>query len=265
MNFPTIVCVCSAHRDQGKTQLVIRLVKGLTEEGFEVGTMKHIGGESSFDSPNAKDTVRHAEAGSKLVVAVTKEEIITLTRAEEPTLENALKKFPESLDFIIVEGFKKSSYPRFLIIDKAEEIKGLDETGPVLGITGYIADKKEEIAKLDEKYPVLDEKNGGAFVSIIKQHRLKSITSNLPGTNCGDCGFQSCEEMAENILFKKVSFDKCPHISKLLTLRIDGKEIYMKDFVQNIICKGIEGAIQTLKGVPRNPQKIVIEIAPTEK
>jgi len=64
-NIPTVIGVTSAHRNQGKTQLVQRIVEGLTKEGFKVGTIKHIGGNSTFDSQKVKDTTRHAEAGAR--------------------------------------------------------------------------------------------------------------------------------------------------------------------------------------------------------
>ncbi|MDD1778867.1 MAG: molybdopterin-guanine dinucleotide biosynthesis protein B [Candidatus Helarchaeota archaeon] len=170
----TVIVVCSAHRKQGKTQLVMRLVKALTDEGFEVGTVKHIGERSSFDDERIRDTSRHAEAGAKIVVAATKSELITIQKVEELSLERALEKFPKTFDFIIVEGFKKSPYPRFLIIDKAAEIEGLEEVGPILGITGYIAGNKEESAKLEKKYPILDEKNTDGFLALMKRERSKS-------------------------------------------------------------------------------------------
>jgi len=257
---PTIICIISAHRKQGKTQLVMRLVKALTEEGFEVGTVKHIGEGSTFEENRIKDTYRHAEAGAKLVVAVTESELITIENIEELSLEKAIAKFPKSFDFIIVEGFKKSPYQRFIIIDKAEELVGLNETGQILGITGYIASEKDEIAKLEDKYSVLDEQDIDGFLSIMKSERTEILISKLPLMNCGDCGFSSCQEMAEQLMLKKVSFDKCPHLTAKTFLQVDNEPIQMKDFVQNIISQGIEGMIQTLKGVPRNPKKIVIQI-----
>lgn len=258
--FPTIVCVCSAHRKQGKTQLVMRIVEDLTKKGFDVGTIKHIGGESTFDSAQAKDTKRHAEAGAKFVVAVTKSEIITINKDESPTIENAIKKFSKDFDFIIVEGFKRSSYPRFIIIDSADEIQGLNQTGKVLGVTGHIAQKKEELDKLDKIYPTVNEKDMENIILIIKNERYSQILAALPLKNCGDCGFKDCDEMAQQLLEKKVSFNKCPHMTAALTLEVDDEQIYLKDFVQNILRGSIEGMLQTLKKVPRNPRKIKIQI-----
>jgi len=260
MSKSTVICIISAHRKQGKTQLVMRLVKALTDEGFEVGTVKHIGEESTFEDKRIKDTYRHAEAGAKLVVAVTKSELITIERIEEPSIENAIAKFPKTFDFIIVEGFKKSPHSRFIIIDKAEEFVGLNEAGQILGITGYIAADESEIAKLEDKYPVLNEQDVDGFLSIMKSERAKTLIAKLPLMNCGDCGFSTCQEMAEQLMQKKTSFNKCPHLTAQTFLQVDDEQIQMKDFVQNIISQGIEGMLQTLKGVPRNPKKIVIQI-----
>jgi uncharacterized Fe-S cluster-containing protein len=113
---------------------------------------------------------------------------------------------------------------------------------------------------LEDKYPILDEKSVDDFLAIMKRERLKTLSSQLPSKDCGDCGFKSCQEMAEHLLMKKISIDKCPHLTAQLILTVNGEQIQMKDFVQNIIGKGIEGMIQTLKGVPINPQRIVIQI-----
>ncbi len=265
INIPTVICIVSAHRKQGKTQLVMRIVEGLAKEGFKVGTIKHIGGHSAYDNSNVKDTTRHSEAGAKMVIAVTQSEIISITKTKNPSLEVAINFFPKDYEFIIVEGFKKSSFPRIIIIDQADEIQGLNQTASVLGVTGHITQKKEEQQKLDQKYPIIKETDQESLVNIIKKHRNSQILSMLPGENCGDCGFKNCEEMAEMILLKKATFDKCPHLTKELSLIIDDKEIYMKDFVQNIIRKGIEGMIETLKGVPRDPRDIKIQIKSSEK
>jgi molybdopterin-guanine dinucleotide biosynthesis protein B len=193
-------------------------------------------------------------------VAVTESELITIEKIEEPSLEKAIPKFPKNFDFIIVEGFKQSPHPRFIIIDKAEELMGLNETGQILGITGYIASDEEEVAKLEEKYPILEEKDVNGFLSIMKSERAKTLISKLPLLNCGDCGFSNCQEMADQVMQKKASFDKCPHLTAKTFLQVDDEPIQMKDFVQNIISQGIEGMVQTLKGVPRNPKRIVIQI-----
>ncbi|MHA1266775.1 MAG: molybdopterin-guanine dinucleotide biosynthesis protein B [Candidatus Helarchaeota archaeon] len=257
---PTIICVTSAHRKQGKTQLVMRIVKGLIAEGFKVGTIKHIGANSKFDSPLVKDTTRHAEAGASIVVAVTKSETITIDTKSSPSLQTALQKFSKDFDFIIVEGFKQSKFPRFIVIDKAEEIAGLNKTGHILALTGRIAQKEGEWKKLEDKYEIVAETDVKKLLNIIRQQRYSEILKFLPNKNCGECGFHSCEEMAEKLLIKEVSFNKCPHMTAQLSLEIDGQNIFVKDFVQNILRGSIEGMLQTLKGVPRIPKKIVIQI-----
>lgn len=40
------------------------------------------------------------------------------------------------------------------------------------------------------------------------------IFQKLPKTNCGDCGFPTCLAFAMQLANKKVSLDKCPHVSE---------------------------------------------------
>jgi molybdopterin-guanine dinucleotide biosynthesis protein B len=259
LSFPTVIDICSAHRKQGKTKLITRVLEGLTKEGFIVGSIKHIGAESAFDGP-PKDTSRHAEAGARIVVAVTGSEVITINKDQDPSLKAAIKKFPKDYDFIIVEGFKRSHLPRFILIDSADELGELYKAGKVLGITGYIAQKKQELDKLDKIYPIIDEKDTETFLKIIKNERHLQILSILPKRNCGECGLKDCMEMAQLLLEKKVSFNKCPHMTAKLTLEVDDDLIPVKDFVQNFLRGSIEGMLQTLKGVPKNPKKMSILI-----
>ena len=37
------------------------------------------------------------------------------------------------------------------------------------------------------------------------------LESDLPGKNCGQCGYATCAEYAEALLFEEVDYMQCPH------------------------------------------------------
>ncbi len=58
------------YKNNGKTTLVVRLVRHLTERGYRVSTIKHAHHTVDIDQPG-KDSWRHREAGAREVVLAT--------------------------------------------------------------------------------------------------------------------------------------------------------------------------------------------------
>lgn len=55
---------------------------------------------------------------------------------------------------------------------------------------------------------------GGKFAEKTLDKYEKKTEALLPGTDCGDCGQESCAMCAAMILRKEVSDDICPHVSE---------------------------------------------------
>ena len=71
----------------------------------------------------------------------------------------------------------------------------------------------------------------------------------LPGLDCGDCGYDSCDEMREAIDAGKASIDDCVVLQtgKTVVLKISGKDVPMGNFVQGFVKSTALGMIKTLK------------------
>jgi molybdopterin-guanine dinucleotide biosynthesis protein B len=128
MKNPHVVCVVGAMRHVGKTTILTKILKEMRRRGLRVGTIKHIGSRSTFDLPNSKDTSRHLKAGSSITLAVTSSEIIVIRKDVPVTLESALQQMPRELDYILVEGFRESQYPKIIVTDSTSgdlpDVKG---------------------------------------------------------------------------------------------------------------------------------------------
>ena len=77
----TVVFGIYGESNTGKTTLLERLIKHLTNDGFSVGSIKVTDKEISVDTPG-KDTWKHYNAGSKITVFSSKIETSFMVREQ---------------------------------------------------------------------------------------------------------------------------------------------------------------------------------------
>jgi molybdopterin-guanine dinucleotide biosynthesis adapter protein len=103
----------AGYKKSGKTTLVERLVAEFTARGLAVATVKHA--HHAFDIDHkGRDSWRHRAAGSHEVAIVSDRMwaiIHPLHDEPEPALDEVLAKMAPS-DLVIVEGYKRESYPK---------------------------------------------------------------------------------------------------------------------------------------------------------
>ncbi len=107
----------------GKTTLLKQLVPILRRRGLRIGYLKHAHCGVELDRPG-KDSFVLREAGAQQVLLATKARWILQGNSdqpeEDPKLDAMLARFAsESLDLILVEGFKYSAYPKLELYRKA--------------------------------------------------------------------------------------------------------------------------------------------------
>jgi molybdopterin-guanine dinucleotide biosynthesis adapter protein len=116
----------AGYKKSGKTTLVERLVAEFTARGLAVATVKHA--HHAFDIDHkGRDSWRHRAAGSHEVAIVSDRMwaiIHPLHDEPEPALDDILAKMAPS-DLVIVEGYKRESYPKI-------EVRGTASTHPDL-------------------------------------------------------------------------------------------------------------------------------------
>ena len=100
-------------KNSGKTSLLEKLVKNITERGFSVSTMKHA--HHNFDvDQKGKDSYRHKQAGASQVLLCSSVRWVLMTELEknvELEMESLLNKM-NPVDLILVEGFKTKDHPK---------------------------------------------------------------------------------------------------------------------------------------------------------
>lgn len=206
-------------KDTGKTTLVVKIIKELVNRGYKVGSIKHM--HKSFDVEN-KDTWKHKEAGSELVIGSADETFFLIDKNLD--IENLLTRSEclIKLDFMVIEGFKYSNYAKISISDFEDQFT---------------------IAKVKAK-----EIGDGELKKLLDlvEKRAYGI---LPYMNCKDCGFESCKDMAKAVANGEVEENLCvmKKINKII-LKVDEKPVPLNPFVQKFVQNTTMGMISSLRG-----------------
>ena len=106
----------------GKTTLLTKVIPCLTGRGKRVSTLKHAHHNFDVDRPG-KDSFEHRSAGATEVLVISGNRwalMHELRGAPEPPLPALLAKLSE-VDLVLVEGFKRESFPKLEIHRRANE------------------------------------------------------------------------------------------------------------------------------------------------
>jgi len=106
-----IVCVVGK-TGAGKTHVIEMLVAELKNRGYRVATVKHSAHGFDLDQP-AKDSWRHAQAGSDAVVISSPQKFALIRKVDHDSSLAELSRFIGSdFDIILAEGFKQDKAPK---------------------------------------------------------------------------------------------------------------------------------------------------------
>ncbi|MEO0636647.1 MAG: molybdopterin-guanine dinucleotide biosynthesis protein B [Pseudomonadota bacterium] len=108
-------------KNTGKTTLVERLVRELTERGLRVATLKHAHHDFTTDVEGT-DSHRHRSAGAvETIVASSQQNVqIRSVRLGEPSLQSLINRL-DSHDIVLVEGWKSETHPKLMLVSGDED------------------------------------------------------------------------------------------------------------------------------------------------
>jgi len=162
----------------GKTTTLEYLISILASEGYRIGTIKHICHRSFKIDKEGTNTWRYNKAGSKVIAAISVEEIVVIRKAEA-TLNDLNQVISllgnEELDIIFIEGFHNLTAKRqdVLKIITAKDSNDLTETlketvPPILVITGVVGQQK---LQNELGIPVINvPAEGKQLLKLVKEH-----------------------------------------------------------------------------------------------
>lgn len=144
----------AAHSGSGKTSLIVKLLPMLTEQGIRPGVIKHAHHTFDIDHPG-KDSYELRKAGASQMLIASKSRWALMVETESksaPSIDDMVKKLDkETLDLIIVEGFKLAGIPKIEVYRPS-----LGKTPLFLGDPTYIAVATDAPDAVDTNLPVLD-------------------------------------------------------------------------------------------------------------
>jgi len=219
----------SGYHNAGKTTLALSLCKILKTRGFKIAVVKSSKERKILTDTPEKDTWLYREAEIP-VVGFFQEKLFTLYINPEGLNLFSFKEWYVyflslfwNFDIVILEGFKSFDmlHKVWVVKEKNEDLKKIKSE--VRNLLGFVV--KDNIEKWEALYP--EEK---FFL------------------------FEEKEVLADFIeeLVKKYK-------PKVL-LRVNGKKIPMKNFVEEILISPLLGFIKVLKGVPEKIENIEIKI-----
>jgi len=233
------------YKKSGKTTLTLKLSDELTERGYRVAVVKHI--NEDLDLANS-DTSKYKEILTQ-VAAITPEESVIFLKNKK-NLEEIIKYF--EADIVLIEGFKKEkTFPKIVCLrgesEKAELFDGLQLC------TASLISKDMNPSRVSE-FNILNDEDIKKIAEIAINKSFK-----LPNLNCGQCGYQDCYCLAQEIVKGNKTLDDCPSLEPSTLVKVNGKIISMNPFIAKIVKNTIIGLLSSLKGFTKGDIEIKIK------
>jgi len=117
------VVAFAGYSGSGKTTLVEQLIGCLRMRGLRVSVVKHAHHNFDIDKPG-KDSWRHREAGAFEVLVASNQRLVLQRQFEQPaqlSVHHLLAEVYDGVDWVLVEGFKKSDLLKVEVWRNASE------------------------------------------------------------------------------------------------------------------------------------------------
>lgn len=235
----------------GKTTVIENIIIELKKRGYSVGSIKQIHNEAFTIDTEGKNTWRHRKAGAKTVTARSNQETDILYLGEKPIYE-VLSHYNE--DFVVMEGVRDAVVPEITTCkeDTVPEISPLS-----IAVSGrYSNNATNDFLGI----PVIDSiSNIKKLVDLIIE-KTPNLMMDVDPKCCSMCG-HDCRTFLARCLKGERKIEECVLNTTRVSLKINGKEIYMVPFVESMISNVVVGATRGLKGFKEGTE-IEIKIKP---
>ena len=231
------------YKKSGKTTLLMNLASELTNRGHAVASVKHV--SCNLDLPET-DTAIHKRFACQAAAISSEESAIFFQ--ESLSLERMLEHL--KADLVLVEGFKKEkTFPKIVCLRPG------DDPSPLLDGLQICVVGPEADARVDTRVPVLDPVDDiGKIADLVEQKGFK-----LPNLDCGACGYDTCYELAVQIVKGAKTINDCRSLNAEAQIKIDGQIMPVKPFVSDMVRDTVTGLLSSLKGFRKGKIEIKIE------
>ena len=185
-NCTVLVIAAVGRSGSGKTVTLEYLISQLSAEGYQIGSIKHVHHTGFTMDKEGTNTWRYAKAGSKVIVAVSPEEVDIIKKTElalDDLDEVTALLGQEKLDIVFIEGFhsltaKRKDVPKIIT---AKDQEGLKQTlegtvEPILAVAGIVAKTMEPPTY--QNIPVIKvPEEGQQLVELVKKQLEKKVAN----------------------------------------------------------------------------------------
>ncbi|HUS70823.1 MAG TPA: molybdopterin-guanine dinucleotide biosynthesis protein B [Anaerolineae bacterium] len=141
MTLPPVVSVVGKS-GSGKTVFLEKLISVLKSRGLKIGVIKHDPHGFEIDTPG-KDSWRHAQAGSDVVILSSPERLALIKRLdEEMTLDAVVSTYLQEMDLVITEGYKKGPKKK---IEVSRRERSQDLVSPAQDLIAIVTDQSFDL------------------------------------------------------------------------------------------------------------------------
>lgn len=153
------VCGIVGWKNSGKTSVIERLVREMTQRGLTISTLKHAHHDVDLDHPGT-DAFRHRMAGATEVVLASANRFAVLheNRLHEPDLSVLLARLAP-VDLVLAEGYKRGTHFKIevfrretgqpLLQSEDSHIRAVASDASIEGITVPLLDLNDTVAIAD--------------------------------------------------------------------------------------------------------------------
>lgn len=227
----------------GKTTTIENIIKELRKRNYSVGSVKEIHFENFRIDTEGSNTSRHKEAGSQLVTARGMYETDVLFQ-NKLNINEILSFYNH--DFVVLEGVSDTCAPKIVTAHNVEEIlEKMDET--TFAISGQISEGLLEFRGI----PVINSLTHIEKLVDLIEEKLFDRLPDMKDECCQQCG-HTCRQLCSLILKGEAERRECALSEQSIVLKINGKDITMVPFVQNVLINTIEGIAKELHGYTEN-------------
>lgn len=237
----------------GKTSVIENVIRELIGRGYTVGSVKEIHFDAFRIDSEGKNTWRHRQAGSDTVTARSHNETDIMYQGHIPIYE-VLSHYTQ--DIIVLEGVRDAVVPEIAVAVENEE--------PILSpltiaVSGRFANTHSgEYQGLPVINGLTDTKK---LVDLILE-KTPDLMYDIDPDCCCKCG-TDCRAFLAKCLRDEANIDDCVLRHSKVSLKVDGKDIVMVPFVENLLKNEVMGVVKELKGY-KSGAKIQVEFTDYE-
>jgi len=246
------ICIIGS-KNVGKTYLAEQLIKRFTREGIRVAAVKS--SRHPLDVPHT-DTERLAKAGARLVLFGSSKETALFIKSRVDT-RRLFNKVGTDFEVLLVEGMKRSEYPKILLAEDSGDLK-IDVDPRTVEM---VICPQELRSEAERKFPsaVLRERNEiDRIYSTLKKKYIQQYVRELPEKDCGACGYKTCAAYGRAILKGKTKLGRCTVNGWDVKVYVDDSIVKLSPYPESVAQQMIGAFLSTLHGVRKGYRKVEI-------